>query len=146
MWVWCLVPFSCIGYSLFLSSWEMLSRTRKPFLEAGSGFCGNAFRSWGETQPHGLWNCWGELPCLELNGQNLFPEQKAWSECSEQTQSSGKKKKRAQHEAVKWCNCSCAPRQAGQCDPAHALAAVSNTALLPCVCESCSCLISNCTD
>lgn len=61
MWVWCLIPFSCFSYSLCFSEvGKTLSRTRKTFLEAGSGFCGtkfcgNAFKSWGEAQLHELW-------------------------------------------------------------------------------------------
>lgn len=40
-----------------------------------------------------VWNCQEGPRCLELNGQNLFLEQKAWFEWSEQTQSLRKKKK-----------------------------------------------------
>lgn len=48
--------FLCQLRSLFLiSAGEMLSRTRKAFLEDGSGFHSNAFKSGGETQLHKPW-------------------------------------------------------------------------------------------
>lgn len=129
----------------------MLSRTRKAFLEARSGFHGNAFKSWGETQLHKPWDGCVELPGRATVFGAEWAEPVPWTESMVWMVWTNTILEEKEENSLRWRQwngviVTLPQRQLEQCDPAPArrrsVAVVSHMALLPCVCKNWSCLTS----